>query len=307
MNIKKKAGVLILLFTSLFSMSSCSPFYIDSNIIDELNLEAATQYIDHANDQSQFGRCKSVKYNSKIDFNDLKAPVYNNNIIETSSLLSKTLYENKGISPVIANEQIDVKFYKRNGEITTKNQFNYIYQWVSNNDYFIQKVPYLNGDRYPTTIYKIVDDLTNEFINNEIFCGISFPYEYYNSDEIYCGFNANKDLVIKGTYIEDFSYKNDYVNASLNAYKETSFLFIQTFNYDSLADLGFDAFTYCEFNTKIYVYEDYSRTTLHEPKLIEESTTITSSKYGVMGDYDLTNFPNINPLIYQEVTLDEIY
>ena len=113
--------------------------------------------------------------------------------------------------------------------------------------------------------------------------------------------------MIKGTYIEDFSYKNDYVNVSLNAYKETSFLFIKTFNYDSLADLGFDAFTYCELNTKIYVYENYLRTTLPEPKLIEESTTITSSKYGVMGDYDLTNFPNINPLIYQEVTLDEIY
>ena len=89
MNTKKKVGVLILLFTSLFSMSSCSPFYIDSNIIDELDLVAATQYIDHANDQSQFGRCKSVKHNSKIDFNDLKSPVYTNNIIETSSLLSK--------------------------------------------------------------------------------------------------------------------------------------------------------------------------------------------------------------------------
>lgn len=302
----KRVLLPLFLITTLLNMTSCSPFVVDFNIVNEIDIDTAMRYASDANIFYYAGRSRSINIIDSYDFTDMNAPIYNNFKINRDYLLSETAYENKDITPVVAKEEIIENQITSDNKKIIKIIENEIYRWKYNNTFFIQETSYLNNVRYPTNIYKIKEPILNEFFETNFYLGLKFPIEIFsNYTQIETGFNASNELILKGSYEEENNITIDYINQSLDVVSVYEFKYRLSFKSSHEGQNRYDAFNYCEINKKMYAKTDFNSKIFEEYKLINKRNVYVACEYGVIGDYDLTKFPSLTPFMYKEVSCEE--
>lgn len=297
----------ILCFSLLFallSVSSCTPFSLDTNIITPVSKEQAKEYATKANSFYYAGRSRSIKRKINYNFTGLNSSLYTDYKINIDYLTSETIYENGGITPCLAKKEISVEYLASDNTKKDDHLITNIHRW-KNDSYYIEEEDIINGVKKDKTTYKIIGEVNDKFIEVNYVFGLRLPLEYFDKNlEMQAGFNALNELIIIGKHEETLTKTIDFIDKELKVKEETSYVYKLSFDSHHISQNKYDAFDYCEINKKIYALEDCNGNEL-APTLINEQTINVACIYGVLFDYDLNKFPNISPSEYKEASYED--